>query len=387
MSTKGMNTGAEGMNTGATNMDDKNVESNANKPARLDSLKDLDFQQTKIASEPELKDVFISSDSNAADRGKTHGYWQFSGASVRGLAHQQYGIPCQDRHGYRTLKGHNSGWALAVVADGAGSKSHSDIGARLVVEATLDYLQDRLNNRRYYAIEPSSVFMPPQPPSSQLETFAIALYEHLYSRLQDYARRHDMAIDALGCTLIATILTPQGVSLIHIGDGRAAFQDMTGQWQALMTPWRSEDGYTVFVTTQALRKAINQANTSAEAKAHTIQDYTKNTEPKQDYIRATIINQPVQAVVLMSDGVEHSAFEYQVFDETLQRYVRPNRPFANFLNPVKATLNKLHAHYVSDQMAINERFASFLQQGTETLKKEGDDKTLVFAVYKSICRV
>lgn len=355
-----------------------NTSKNISKSIEGANTESADAVKEAIENSHTFKEVFISSDSNATNTQKSHGYWQFSAASVRGHTHQQHDIPCQDRHGYRTLQGHSNGWALAVVADGAGSKSHSDIGAQIVVDAALDYLQAEIENRRYSAIKPSFVFMPTQPPSGQLESLAMSLYAHLYSHLQDYASQHNIAIGSLGCTLIATILSPTGVSLIHIGDGRAAFQDMSGQWQALMTPWRNEDGYTVFVTTQALREAVNNhVNTNEHA-----QSSAQFDKPKQDYIRTTTINQPIQAVVLMSDGVEHSAFECQIFDEGLQRYIRPNRPFAKFLDPVKATLNKLHAHYGTDQTAINERFAAFLQQGTETLKKEGDDKTLIFAVYQ-----
>ncbi len=281
-------------------------------------------------------------------------HWQFSAASVRGHAHQQHNIPCQDRHGYRVL---SHDWALAVVADGAGSKSHSDIGAQIVVDAALEYLQAQVEDKIQSDAES------PLPASCELEQLADRLYKHLYSCLQAYAQQHDIAVESLGSTLIATILSPVGVALIHIGDGRAAYQDYAGQWHALMTPWRGEEGHTVFVTTESLQQQAVDL---------------------QDYIRTTSINQPVQAVVLMSDGCEHSAFECQVFDDTVQQYVRPNRPFANFLNPVKATLSKLHEYYGADQMTIDTRFGMFLQDGTNSLKNEGDDKTFIFAVYEPL---
>lgn len=281
------------------------------------------------------------------------GYWQLSGASVRGHTHQQYDIPCQDRHGYRLLA---QRWALAVVADGAGSKSHSDIGAKLIVDATLDYLQATIEQD--WSVDAVSQLAD----VSYFRALANRLYHHLYCCLQAYAEQHDMAIETLGSTLIATILSPTGAALIHIGDGRAAYQDAAGQWHALMTPWRGEEGDTVFVTTKTLQAADVDL-------AH--------------YVRISYVDQPVQAVVLMSDGCESSAFECQVFDESLQRYVRPNRPFANFLNPVKTTLAKLHDYYGADQVAIDTRFGQFLQDGTDSLKHQGDDKTFIFAVYQT----
>lgn len=349
-------------NNDATHTDAANNDTvNPNGPLYISSSKvanldhgDLAHTPLQQAQKDKLADIFISTNSSGQN---TASDWQFSAASVRGLAHQQRHIPCQDRHGYRLLA-HN--WALAVIADGAGSKSHSDRGAQLVVDQALNYLQSQIEQR--FLVDAKSLL----PTASELRELADYLYEHLYSSLQAYARQHDICADSLGSTLIATILSSTGVALIHIGDGRAAFQDDLGQWYALMQPWRGEDGYTVFVTTQALR--------------HPDVDL-------QHYIGITNVQQPIQAVVLMSDGVEHSAFECQVFDETVQRYVRPNRPFANFLNPVKATLNKLHAHFRTDQIAINNRLATFLQQGTETLKKEEDDKTLVFAVYQPLTKL
>ena len=380
---------------------------------------------TPNSAESKFAEVFI-----AADTAPTTSHWQLSGASVRGLSHQQHNLPCQDRHGYCQLVEYPD-WAIAVVADGAGSKSHSDIGAQIVVDETLSFVKSWLRSQLespaqsqlvfhpYFDFEPAYLppnlppstshlagglissdshashvdkvmpsytnavetndlltppvfwqapFIPPVlPKDSQLNQLADQLYQHLYSRLHAYASQQDIPVSALGCTLIASILSPIGVTLIHIGDGRAAYQDTAGDWHALMQPWKDDEGYTVFVTTQALQQSSRQAGSNSH-----------------DYIRATTVTQPIQAVVLMSDGCESSAFECQVFDAAKQQYIRPNRPFARFLDPVKSTLMQLHHHYGHDRAAINSRFAAFLQQGADSLKKEGDDKTLVFAVYQPL---
>ena len=355
----------------------------------------VSFRDTMTSSaESKFAEVFIT-----ADTAPTTSHWQLSGASVRGLSHQQHNLPCQDRHGYCQLAEYPD-WAIAVVADGAGSKSHSDIGAQIVVDETLSFVKSWLRSQlespaqSQLVFHPSHVdkvmpsytnaveikdlltppafwqapFIPPVlPKDSQLNQLADQLYQHLYSRLHAYASQQDIPVSALGCTLIASVLSPIGVTLIHIGDGRAAYQDTAGDWHALMQPWKDDEGYTVFVTTQALQPSSRQAGSNSH-----------------DYIRATTVTQPIQAVVLMSDGCESSAFECQVFDTAKQQYIRPNRPFARFLDPVKSTLMQLHHHYGHDRAAINSRFAAFLQQGADSLKKEGDDKTLVFAVYQPL---
>lgn len=57
----------------------------------------------------------------------TLGPWQWCGASVRGRGHQADGMPNQDAWGLRATPTR----VILVVCDGLGSKSHSDIGARV----------------------------------------------------------------------------------------------------------------------------------------------------------------------------------------------------------------------------------------------------------------
>ncbi|MDO5768027.1 MAG: protein phosphatase 2C domain-containing protein [Psychrobacter sp.] len=390
------------------------------------------------APKPSFADIVLHSLEADATLATSLTHWCISGASVRGLSHQQRNLPCQDRHGYRHVS-HYPNWSIAVVADGAGSKRYSDIGAELIVTATLDFLNDWLSSQLIMAhqadlpameqadfnITAASGLKAASEPNVQSESQAASpnrnvalaqvtaqiiaacqsqslarrLYEHLYLQLRQYADQHSIPIDTLGSTLIATMQSPQGVILIHIGDGRAAYQDSNGQWHALMKPWKSEDGYTLFVTTASLQQALladaaeDNRGATSHLEGHTDidvdldididTDSNNNTGAKlASMVQLTTIQSPIQALVLMSDGCEGSAFECQVFDELKQQYVQPNRPFAKFLDPVKSTLLQLHQHHGQDYAAIDWRLADFLQQGTVSLKQEGDDKSLVFAIYE-----
>ena len=63
--------------------------------------------------------------------------WQVVGAVVRGVSHERMGMPCQDAQDYRILP---NGTLLIALADGAGSASFSDQGARCAVNEALNSL-------------------------------------------------------------------------------------------------------------------------------------------------------------------------------------------------------------------------------------------------------
>ena len=63
--------------------------------------------------------------------------WQVVGAVVRGVSHERLGLPCQDAQETRVLP---DGTLLVALADGAGSASFSDQGARCAVNEALNSL-------------------------------------------------------------------------------------------------------------------------------------------------------------------------------------------------------------------------------------------------------
>jgi len=69
--------------------------------------------------------------------------WQVIGAAVQGLSHQKQGLPCQDALEFRCLP---DGVLLVALADGAGSATRSEVGARAAVQVALDSLAFSLEN-------------------------------------------------------------------------------------------------------------------------------------------------------------------------------------------------------------------------------------------------
>jgi hypothetical protein len=93
------------------------------------------------------------------------------------------------------------------------------------------------------------------------------------------------------------------------------------------------------------------------------------------YIESRVIDEPVDAFVLMSDGCENVCYETVVYDHEKYSYQNKNKPFAGFLNPM---LDAVHRMYIKgmDTPTINHFLAEYLANDP-VFKEESDDKTLI----------
>jgi serine/threonine protein phosphatase PrpC len=143
--------------------------------------------------------------------------------SVAGSRHRRAAEPCQDA----------SGWALgdragfAVVADGAGSASASDLGAQVAVETVLTLLP-RWQRRR----SPRSV--------ADWLPLLRAVVRAARWAVDRAARDRDLALRELACTLVVAVALPTGLAIAQIGDGAVVIQDAQGNWQTLTQPEQGE---------------------------------------------------------------------------------------------------------------------------------------------------
>lgn len=279
-------------------------------------------------------------------------HWWIAGASYIGNMHIEKGIECQDSYQFKKLANDTG---VAVVCDGAGSKINSKQGAELTAEKTVEWLSQKIENGTDITKE-------------SLPNIANELYEYIYSQLKQYSEENDLPFESLGSTLIAVVYDAHRLACFHIGDGRAAYQDFADKsWKPLIEPWNTEEGYTIFTTTNEVQEA---------------------DAPRSNYIRSKFIPQSVASFVIMTDGCENASFECQVFDKQTEKYIRPNRPFPGFFNPVKKQLISIHQHFSSlkdltkedKQKNINNVWEKFLREGTPQLAKEADDRTMVFAI-------
>jgi hypothetical protein len=183
------------------------------------------------------------------------------GASCVGDSHKRNGIPLQDSH--RVVSDKNAGFAIAVVADGAGSAKHAEIGSERI---TL-ILEGELRKLCEAGVPVSFVGFK--------ETVFFAVQATRKSLVNDgYALRDCHA------TLVACLAFQDRCYTAHLGDGlQVVFvQEPNGQIAACVS--EPENG-----------EASNETYFFTEDSWH-------------DHLRLTEIPRNILCCVLMSDGME-----------------------------------------------------------------------------------
>jgi len=270
--------------------------------------------------------------------------FKFVGASVAGKGHRnQEGkvvIPCQDSHSYLSFKG----WNMIVVCDGAGSYEHSTAGASYCTKMLPVIFQRKMVSNTGFP-----------PTEDQWKEVAMEVLEEVKRGLCEIAEEKNVDYHTLGCTVNLVLFDEHVVLSAHIGDGRAAYKK-NNKWEAFIRPFKGDEpGSTVFITS----------------------DYA--WENPDDCINTKVIisEDSIEAVVLLSDGMEMYSFLCYTKNEEGEVYFDPNEPFAPFLDNNINILKSMYEAEKSEE-AINEAWANYLEKGGK-LSQEYDDKTMVLA--------
>ncbi|HNB73814.1 MAG TPA: PP2C family serine/threonine-protein phosphatase [Acidobacteriota bacterium] len=161
--------------------------------------------------------------------------WRVSGASVCGSGHQRHHQPCQDACQWQVV---NSRWLVAAVADGAGSATHAEIGARLVVETVVAHLTAQISANQFQ-VEADEV----------LQTSLTNAFQLARTKLEQEAETHGIALRELATTLVVVVAHPEVVAVAQIGDGAAVVKPQRLDPLALTTPHTGEYlNQTLFLT-------------------------------------------------------------------------------------------------------------------------------------------
>ena len=273
--------------------------------------------------------------------------WVVAYASIIGNGHIAADLPCQDSC---THKRFNDTWGIAVVADGAGSASHSDEGSNFVARNTAHCFEEVLARKTWNSVEEL-------PSEEEWRKEALNALQIVRQRLKQYADNKELDYASLACTVLVALYSPFGILTTHIGDGRAAYSTAPDDWKALIEPFRgNEVNETVFITSGIW-----------------------TTEGVAKYVASTIIKAPIRAFALLSDGCENGSFEVNVLDEEQKKYHDPNRPYVRFFEPNVQGLLQLHKEQKS-QEEINTIWGGFLTNGNKSFKHETDDKTMILGI-------
>ena len=160
--------------------------------------------------------------------------WKVAGAKVQGRGHIKHDIPCQDA----LFSEQQSTFAVASLADGAGSYKYSHIGAELVTTTVCHILEKYFNS--LYKIDNESA--------------ANRIFNYLNKKLDEKANELDIDKKQLSSTLLfVAVMDNQRFLAGHIGDGCIGYIDPDGV-NVLSHPDNGEfPNVTFFLTSESSR--------------------------------------------------------------------------------------------------------------------------------------
>ncbi len=130
--------------------------------------------------------------------------WRAAYASVIGSSHQKNGTVCQDAGRCQILDLNGEEILLAIVSDGAGSSSRSDVGSKLVVDSFFSIFEESIRNHGFNQIS---------------RGFVLDWLKGLQGEIQCLADVESLQLKEFFCTLVAAIIGPQNSIFFQIGDG------------------------------------------------------------------------------------------------------------------------------------------------------------------------
>lgn len=276
------------------------------------------------------------------------GEWIVVGASVQGNSHVDMKLPCQDNHVYEYLK---EGWGIAITSDGAGSAKLSQIGSAAAVSRALFHFKELIAQEKW--IEKSSL-----PTDNEWIKLSYKVLKTVRDELEALAQKNKLDLKDLSATIIVVIHSPVGLLTAHIGDGRAGYRDLEGQWHSLLTPHKGEEAnQTIFIPS-------NFWNIPYYEMSGVFVPESK------------VVREPVSAFTLMSDGCEATSWLWNQKNESTGKFFDPNLPHDKFFNPLLETLQEFR----KDKTPLDERaekWFKFIQAGNKSFIRETDDKTMI----------
>ena len=290
--------------------------------------------------------------------------WKAIARSEKGTRHSKLNMPCQDYSNYKVI----NNAIVGVVADGAGSAKHSDIGAQTAVNKVLEIINERdiqnidellisdgylpetekhkpsahkLSNlfNRSNKDEEGDITVAVKKSNSEYKTkqFFVEIVKQVTTALNEQAETNDYAVSDLASTLLIAIATPNGIAAMQTGDGFITVRYPNSPFQLLFPPDKGEYvNETIFVTS-----------------SNALKDMRVIVQPGQP-----------EFVCASTDGLERLAI--RMSDWT---------PFTPFFQPLEQYLRETNNPEESDEYLIN-----FLKSDRLNARTD-DDKTLFLCLY------
>lgn len=153
--------------------------------------------------------------------------WRYVGASVAGTSHLTRNILCQDAHVVASQPYGVDNMFWAVVADGAGSASRSDIGARTVC----DGLSRRIS--RWLSVHQNS--------GVPLDSVTVSRWlETMRRRLAGIADEEELPLREFACTVAGIVVAHDAAICFQVGDSSIVVGDNQGDYEVVFWPDNGE---------------------------------------------------------------------------------------------------------------------------------------------------
>ena len=289
--------------------------------------------------------------------------WKAIARSAIGTSHIKQQMPCQDYGDYKII----NDAIIGVVADGAGSAKHSDIGAKLAVDTVLEafteqniaaitelydsHTVEEAKNKTNSAWKPWNLLAKTEknsntaatiarsPAETKASQFFSQIVKEVISSLSTQAKNNNYSINDLACTLLIAIATPNGIAAMQIGDGFITVRYPEQDPLLLFSPDKGEYvNETTFITS-----------------TNALKDMKVVVQPGQP-----------EFICASTDGLERLAI--RLSDST---------PFTPFFEPLEQYLRETDNLEESDEYLL-----SFLNSERLNARTD-DDKTLFMCLYDS----
>ncbi len=171
--------------------------------------------------------------------------WSVLGESVAGTSHLARNTPCQDAFRCQVF-GSDSEWAVLAVADGAGSASHSEIGAALACDEFIQRMEPLL---REFLVSKESL---------------ATIFKEVHDSLLVRAEQLGVRPRELACTALLVVAGPESTTFAQLGDGAIVVGD--GQ-QFSVLHWPEPAEYanaTDFLTDDRYAELLQVGTTACE---------------------------------------------------------------------------------------------------------------------------
>jgi serine/threonine protein phosphatase PrpC len=242
--------------------------------------------------------------------------WTALGDSVTGTSHRAKNVPCQDAHRYCTI-GSGEEWLVIAAADGAGSASHSETGARRACDEFMRLIQVFDFADAFKRDAMTALFV-------DVQTALIAEAEALNVRARD-----------LACTALLAVLGPESAAFAQVGDG-AIVHSQDDHYRVVFWPEPAEyANATDFLTEERV----------------------------ENLVRFETVVDAISEVAVFTDGLQRLALDFS-----------SRTAYPGFFQPLFTELRT-----TANAESLIEPFRSFLDS-SRVNQRTDDDKTLVLAV-------